>query len=868
MSITDITLDAAGETAPLPLSDLSLCDKEPITRLERIQSFGFFLAMSRDWRVIRASDNLAQFLGVIPGDALDKSLDALVDFDALHEIRNRLHGLAASGAVERIYGLKMAAHRPALDLAIHYVGATCVIEGELAGLNNRLDAASHVRKMVSKLSEQPTQAAFEAEIARQVRLLTGFDRVMVYRFAASGAGEVVAEALKQGMEPFMGLHYPASDIPVQARALYLRNAFRIIADVEAQTSMLMSTGEVATRPLDLSLSMTRAVSPIHIEYLRNMGVRASLSISIIVEGTLWGLIACHNETPKLPSFVIRSAAELFGLMVSMTLESRFRLLALEYQRKAADLISRLVASVAKNSRLLSDAGWLLAASNEIIAADGLGVYREGAISTAGTTPPVEQIERAARMLDALPPREIFATSNFAALHVTGTGNVSDVAGVLSVPIGRGIGERVLFFRQEQLRDIHWGGDPRERRTLAKDDPRQLSPRHSFAAFAETVCGESAPFSLDEQRSAEAIRAGLVEAILHGSLDAAAEQAREGSRQELLIAELNHRVRNVLALIRGLISQTQGELGDSASYVKSLSGRVQALARAHDRVTRQNWGPGPFNAIFEDEIAAYVPTQRTRFTIAGPFVFLVPQAYSTLALVVHELVTNSSKYGSLSDSGSVEVSLSVEAGVGLHFRWREQGGPLVEPPSRRGFGSVIIERVIPFDLQGTAEVIYAPTGVDARFVVPERFIASGLESERASVELVTAAATVSASKKSSRILAGKNVILLEDNLIVAIEAEGFLKALGAGSIQTVSSVAAANALLLKSRPGFAVLDINLGFETSFAFSAALRSAGIPFIFTSGYGEGRAPGMAAIGEKIVSKPYDQDSLAAAITSTLAR
>ena len=847
-------------------ADLTICDREPITRLSRIQSFGFLVAVSRDWRVLRASENLADFLGVSAADAIGQLLDSLVDAECLHELRNRLHGLSAGGAIERIYGMELMLGKPPLDIAVHYAGRECVIEGELAGPNIRLDAASHVKKMMAKLASQPSQSAFQAEIARQVRALTGFERVMVYRFTDGNAGEVVAEAVRIGMQSYLGLHYPASDIPVQARALYLKNMFRIIADVDAPTPALVNATEVAGESLDLSLAITRAVSPVHLEYLRNMGVRASLSISIVVEGALWGLIACHNDVPKLPAFVIRSAAELFGLMMSMTLESRLRLAALDYQRISVERVTRLVSSVAANNKLLVNAGWLHGAIGEIIGCDGLAVCKDGTVHVSGKTPSALRIEAITRLLNGLPAREVFATSHFAAMESEAPPSAATLPGVLSIPIGRASGEYMLLFRRELLHEIKWAGEPISKENLAKDDPQRLSPRKSFAAFVETVRGKSSPFSMEEKRSAEAIRAGLIEMVLRESVDDSSERVRDGNRQELLIAELNHRVRNVLALIRGLINQTQGEQGDSASYVKSLSGRVQALARAHDRVTRQNWGPGPFNAIFEDEISAYVPNQRHRFTITGPFVFLLPQAYSTLALVVHELVTNSSKYGSLSDNGRVEVTLKLEPARGLSFRWREQDGPPVQTPTRRGFGSVIIERVVPFDLQGTAEVAYPEAGVDAHFFIPERFIASGLEFESA---VPTGIATAAAPELRSplNVLAGREVVLLEDNLIVALEAEEILRDLGAEAVMTVSSVAAARVVLTAHRIGFAVLDINLGFETSFAFSAALRSASIPFIFTSGYGEGRTSSGSSLNELIVSKPYDRESLLTAIIATLA-
>ncbi len=142
------------------------------------------------------------------------------------------------------------------------------------------------------------------------------------------------------------------------------------------------------------------------------------------------------------------------------------------------------------------------------------------------------------------------------------------------------------------------------------------------------------------------------------------------------------------------------------------------------MTDQDWNPGPLDSIFDDEIAAYVPNRRDRFTINGPSVMLQPKAYSTLALVVHEWVTNSAKYGALCDSGRVQVDLTVKPGEGLLFQWREMDGPTVRVPTRRGFGSVIIERVVPFDLQGTAAVSYLPAGLEAEFLIPEEHLASG------------------------------------------------------------------------------------------------------------------------------------------------
>ena len=846
--------------------NLTTCDLEPITRLERIQSFGFLLAMSPTWVIVRVSANLEAMLGIEPAAALGVTLDSLVEPEALHEIRNRMIGLAATGGIERLYAVPLMAGRPPFDIAIHYIGDLCVLEGEPAGLDSRMDAASLVRKMVARLNIQTSLDAFHRDAARQVRSLTGFDRVMIYRFLPDGAGEVIAEAVKPERESFLGLHYPASDIPVQARALYLRNSFRIIADIHSSTVPLQSLGALPTEALDLSLAISRAVSTVHIEYLRNMGVGASLSISIVVEGKLWGLIACHHDAAKLPTFVTRTAAELFGQMYSMTLESRLRLMADHQDRHGREAVARMVKLIAAKETLLTEAGWLLDVIREMIQCDGIAVIINGVVSVCGATLAAVDVETIAKLLNALSPGEVFVSDKLSLLRPQFPPLSEAVAGALCIPISRDPGDYIMLFRREHLHDIRWAGPPAKTMTLG--DTQALSPRKSFAMFSESVRGRSRAFTQSEQKVAGEIRVGLIEVILRGAHQNSVEKNLAGGRQELLIAELNHRVRNVLALIRGLISQTHGEGGDSAKYVESLNGRVQALARAHDRVTRENWGPGPLNSIFEDEIAAYVPTQSDRFTISGPAVLLEPHAYSTLALIVHELVTNSSKYGALSDSGRVEVILKVVPGEGLLFKWREMGGPAVSAPTRRGFGSVIIERVVPFDLQGTASVSYLPAGLEAEFFIPERFVASDDASDNGAAIHTLPLASALESAINSLPLAGLNVLILEDNLIVALEAEDLLRSLGAESVVAVSTIGAAATVCETAKIDFAVLDINLGVENSLGFAGALRATNIPFVFASGYGEQRKAGESLVVELTVSKPYDRESLQTAIALTLSR
>ncbi len=840
--------------------DLTECDREPITRLEHIQAFGFLLALSKDWNVVRASANLGAILGVEAADAIGMPLDRLIDAEALHDIRNRIVVLRVHHGSERLYGVRLLGTTALFDLALHDSGDLLVLEGEPSGASEGPDAASLVRAMVNRLNTKKTLTALHRDCARQVRALIGFNRVMIYRFDDSGAGEVIAESINGIMESFEGLRFPSADIPVQARALYLRNPFRIIGDVDAISVPLLPLD--TAEALDLSLAVTRAVSPIHIEYLRNMHVAASLSISIIVEGRLWGLIACHNETARMPAFAKRSASELFAQMYSMILESRTRQVEGDRERVARSEVDRMIGSIASDRRLLQNPEWLYDTLREIMACDGVAVAAPGLLATIGETPSAESLATLVVELGLMPAAQLFSTDRLAKRFPQAVGAGARVAGMLAIPTSLGSEGWIFLFRRERVKEVNWGGDPSQAHTKVEPGTR-ISPRQSFQAFAIVSRDQSPPFTTEDLRTAEMIRSALIEIVSRMKTGNVLDEERTADRQNVLIAELNHRVRNILALIRGLINQTTTGEGDVASYVESLNGRVQALARAHDQITRQNdWGPGLLSTLFEHEVIAYVPTQLERFQVRGPAVYLLPEAFSTLALVVHELFTNSLKYGALSDSGCVEVAVTRRNGDGLHLAWRDIDGPLVRAPTRRGFGSAIIERTIPFDLQGTVEVRYPPTGIEVDLFVPEQFIWTG-----AVTQVGTALSEVPlAHVVSDRPLEGMSVLLLEDNMIVALQTEDLLRDLGASSVHAVPTILAAIGVLDRTPIDFAVLDVNVGSGTSLDFALICVDRAIPFIFASGYGSDVDLGNDYRSVPIVIKPYSIGDVARAAGAAL--
>ncbi len=835
--------------------DLSNCDREPIHLLGAIQPVGFLLALTIDWNVARASVNVADFLDGMIDSPIGRPLDDIFLPKAVHDLRNRLATLRGPNAVDKIFDLTLSERAGAFDVAIHMSGGQIVIEAQPAAARHG-DTTSMVQAMVARLDQRPQLSGFFDEGARQVRGLTGFDRVMVYRFSADGSGEVVAESCKSGIGSFKGLHYPASDIPAQARELYKRNLLRVIADVDSVPVGVEPVLDEDGKRLDLSQSILRSVSPIHIEYLKNMGVRASMSISIIVDGELWGLFACHHYAPKSPSFEVRSVCELFSQMYSMRLESRERKEQMGFERRARDISDQLLSAFATNETLLSDPEWLAGILTHVIPAEGVGIWINGSYAFSGVRPSTEAFTRIVRALNSTAANKVYVTDHIASL-VPGAEDYADrSAGMLAIPISRAPRDYVILFREELIRSVRWAGDPRKPVTYGPNGPR-LTPRESFAEWQQLVKGRSRPFTPAEVRVAETLRATLIEVVLRLAGEASAERDRANRRQELLIAELNHRVRNILGVIRGLIRQAKPSSDKIEDFVTLIDGRIHALARAHNQITDDHWGPAPIRALIDAEARAFLVDNDKGVHVTGEPILLNPQAYSTMALVVHELVTNSTKYGSLSNGGHVDVGWSRTKTGDLVFSWQEREGPPVAPPSRKGFGTTIINRSVPYDLGGQAQIEYAPQGVKATFQIPARHVSEKLGSQTQAVKFPRPSAGHPV-KTPSKFLAGQKVLLVEDSLIIALDAEDILSRLGA-EVATASTVENALELIDGNRPTLAVLDINLGDQTSLTIADRLGELEVPFFFATGYGEQAVLPDIHQHRTVVQKPYTIEGIA---------
>ncbi len=840
--------------------DLTSCDREPIHQLGYIQPFGALIAVNGDGMVSRLSANVQDFLAL--GEPLEPGAKLRDIFCAqgIDLIRGVVNDLRHEDEVERLFGIPLFDDDDRLfDCAIHRSGSELVIEIERHDGQLHADSIASIRPMMRRLNTMTDVGPMCDFAARQLQALLGFDRVMVYRFHPDESGEVIAEARESDIDGFLGLRYPKTDIPAQARELYLRNRFRIIGDVAAKPVPIEPELSLTGAPLDLSLSTLRAVSPIHIEYLKNMGVRASLSISIIVRGKLWGLFACHHYAPMHLVFSQRTTAELFSQLFSLVLDRALNQERSERRETGRRLHDRLMARLAGGASLMENLSNVADIIGDAIPHTGASVFVDDAYVARGKTPTEAEFRKLLPALNGGETGAIFLTDRLSERIDTADAFVQRAAGALVIPVSRRPRDYFVLWREPLEQTVNWAGNPEKPVELGPHGSR-LTPRKSFEMWRETVSGKSAPWTEDEREVAEMLRVTLLEVILRLTDEAVQERKRHAEQQELLIAELNHRVRNILNLIRGLVSQTRHEAGDAASYAEIIGGRISALAAAHDNVTKQNWSPASIKALIENEAEAYSGGKVDRITIEGDDRLISPEAYTVLALVIHEMMTNSAKYGSLSDStGSLQIELTNADSGDFVIGWQERGGPPVQAPKRRGFGSTIIERSIPYELDGEADLDFKLTGLQARFCIPARYVSIG---EAAPDGLAEAHGDAKAAQPEQDERIGnvpEHVLLVEDNMIIALDTEDILRSLGVKRVSMASNVSRAIKALGEDAPDFAVLDYNLGQESSDPVARELSDRKIPFALATGYGDmnDKFADLGAMG--ILQKPYGKDEVA---------
>jgi light-regulated signal transduction histidine kinase (bacteriophytochrome) len=836
--------------------DLTNCDREPIHILGNVQHFGALIAISADWIVQHASRNTKEVLGIDYDSMVGLPLRQFLPAGTIDRLRDRLSTASSENAMARLFGFDIFGDGRLYDISTHQSNNSFVFEFEAKSRGTDHDELAIVAPMMRRVAAEKDMRSVSHAAAEQLRRLTGFDRVMVYQFGPEGDGSVIAEARDENdTETYLDTRFPASDIPRQARELYKRSLLRLIADVDAPVSPIEPQFSPEGEPLDLSLAVTRAVSPIHLEYLRNMKVRASMSVSIIIRGELWGLFACHHREPLYIDYERRTALELLAQFYAYEIERREARHVSDTVARAQKLHDRLMVQLSSDDDLQKAFPRISREIAQVIPYDGIALYSDGHYVTQGEVPEFADFERIARFLNTSAASRVFATDHLIARLPSTAHVVGCCAGILAIPVSRKPRDYIVLFRGEAVRQVTWAGNPHKPVEVGASGAR-LTPRKSFELWKEDIGSRSQPWSPTALRAAEAIRITLLEVVLKLSDAMNDERKRAQDQQELLIAELNHRVRNILGLIRSLVKQSRGSARSIEDFTSAVDGRIHALAQAHDQLTEKEWKPVAFADLLHTELRAYLHGDESRLILNGPEIDLSPEAFSTMALVFHELVTNSVKYGALSaPAGSVEVNVSFEADGMLRLTWTEAGGPAVNPPSRRGFGTTIIEKSIPFELKGTAQIDFRLTGLHAEFVIPARYV-----TRRAVTTPEEESATADAGSETVELNGA--ALVVEDNLIIAMDASDILRDFGAETVHVASSVAEAFRMVDASTLTLAVLDINLGSETSLPVAKYLAERKIPFVLASGYGSQSDSLAQYPPAPVVQKPYTAETLTKAL------
>ena len=496
--------------------DLTNCDKEPIHIPGKIQSHGFLVAVNSQTQIVNyISENIAPFITEAPKNFLGKPIDELEKSLPISVLQLKLGQVLLMGSTnqyfESINPFSLELNGKPYNLIVSVSGDNKILEFETVESDLDFDIQKVIGRSVSEILSGKNLNSLLVNAAHEIKKIILYDRVMIYRFGEDGHGEVVAEVKNDDLEPFFGLHYPASDIPKQARELYKINLTRIIADVNSESSGII-TNETESVPLDLTHSALRAVSPIHIQYLKNMGVYSSFSISLIAHGELWGLIACHNYSPRFINFKARDASKLIGQILSSALEFRQDEENVEKAAKLNAAASELAEHIEKENYIIDALTRHSTTVQDITTAKGAVIVFDNNITTIGITPSLEQINDIVKWLKVNMQDSVYYTHRFPEIFFPAKEYSHVASGILACILSKELSEIIIWFKPEQLETIHWAGNPDKAVEDIGNGIMQLSPRKSFESWTQIVKNTSEKWAGEEISAVIKVREQVIYAI--------------------------------------------------------------------------------------------------------------------------------------------------------------------------------------------------------------------------------------------------------------------------------------------------------------------------------------------------------------------
>jgi light-regulated signal transduction histidine kinase (bacteriophytochrome) len=655
-------------------SAIDNCAREPIQIPGSIQPHGFMLVIDEpSLQIVQVSANVDTWLGIQADALIGATLGSVI-----HQV-DRLAAVLKSlpeddqnpfhvGEVSFRNGSR--AGTP-IDMMIHRHDQVLIAEFEPAG--DMTGAYSNIyplmRTFVGHMDEAESIDELCKRSVEQIKRITGFGRVKSYRFDEDGNGCVNAESVDADYPSYLGLTFPASDIPPQARALYIANRIRVIENADYLPSALVPNDNPLTgKPLDLSFAALRSVSPVHLQYMRNMKTIASMSISIVVRGRLWGLISCHHATPRSVRFQTRTACELLGSALSLQIETKEaqannqRLLSL--RRQIVQMLAAMADLDSVNRGLRSVPDILLS----FVRASGAAVVSGSAVDVYGQTPPREQVVALTEWLTSRGGSEVFHSDNVGRDIPQLPELAESVAGVLSVAISQLHSNFILWFKPERTLLVKWAGRP-EKSVSASG---ALSPRHSFDIWQETVSGFSAPWDALDTEGVVELRAAVLGIVLRKAeemAELAQELEKSNKELEAFSYSVSHDLRAPLRHIAGyaeLLGDIEASklsergqrfldnIGESARFAGTLVDNLLSFSQMGRSAMR--FSEVDLHALVEAIRREMYPDYQGRtveWVIPQSLPVMVADA-ALLHLALRNLVSNAIKYTRDSDPAIIEI----------------------------------------------------------------------------------------------------------------------------------------------------------------------------------------------------------------------
>lgn len=663
----------------------------PIHTPGSIQPHGVLLALSESaLTILQVSNNTQEHLGIHPQDLLNQPISLLISPQQIEAIQQCLVEV-----FDRAYPFQLAVTTAAgtkqFEGVAHRIDGAVILE--LEPIASQVEESADVsflsfhallKGAIAKMQRESSLIDFFQRVAQEVRKIIGFDRVMVYQFDSQGAGSVIAEAKQSELSPYLGLHYPATDIPQSARDLYQRCSLQFIPDLTAPPAPLIPVQNPFIRqPLDLSLSILRSVDPCCVAYHVNMGVTALLVIPLMQDQQLWGLISGHHQTPKFLAYEVRTACEFLGQIVSLELAKKIIHQELDDKTKLQSLQSEVMASISQAETLTEALVKPEPRLLELVGAAGAALCLGDEITLIGATPTISEIQILLKWVDSQVSDALFCTDSLPKRYPAAKAFKQTASGLLLLRISRVRRYYVLWFRPEVLQTVNWAGNPDDAVQVGPDG-HSLCPRASFEQWRQTVQLTSQPWKPCEVESAINFRNAIVGIVLSKADELAKINLElERSNQELAsfayaashdLKEPLRGIYNYSTFLLEDYAEALDEIGvDRLNTLIKLSRRMEGLIDVLLKFSRLgqvtlNLKPTDLNRILNRVIDVFrISRQDTQFDIRIPRPLPTIQCDPVLINeVFSNLIGNALKYNDSAEKwievGYLNIDEQLEKGL--------------------------------------------------------------------------------------------------------------------------------------------------------------------------------------------------------------